>query len=207
MQANRASKVSNKLYEICEWICRLVYINILWIASTVIGLVVFGIAPATVAMFGVLRKWTVGDTDTSVFRAFIKIYKEEFIKSNILGVIFLAFGYMIYFNYLLSQMIDGIFHRILWIGLFPTVFIYMITLFFVFPVYVHYDLKLLQYIKVAFMIAISNPLEIIIFGLTVCLLCYMFYFIPAGIPFFGVSIIAWIVMLRASGIFMRVDKK
>ncbi|BDG36084.1 DUF624 domain-containing protein [Saccharococcus caldoxylosilyticus] len=51
--------LDGKLYRVCEWITRLACINILWMLFTLAGLIVFGIAPATVALFTIVRKWLV----------------------------------------------------------------------------------------------------------------------------------------------------
>lgn len=70
------------LYRTSEWIMRLVYLNLLWIAFSLLGIVLFGFFPATAAMFSVVRKWIMGETDVRVFKEFWQTYRKEFWKSN-----------------------------------------------------------------------------------------------------------------------------
>ncbi|WP_084028990.1 YesL family protein [Bacillus sp. J33] len=61
---------------------RLVYLNLLWIAFSLLGIVLFGFFPATAAMFSVVRKWIMGETDVRVFKEFWQTYRKEFWKAN-----------------------------------------------------------------------------------------------------------------------------
>ena len=49
-------ELNNKLNLFGEWVIRLVYLNILWIGVSLLGLGILGIFPATSALFPVLRK-------------------------------------------------------------------------------------------------------------------------------------------------------
>ena len=62
--------LANGFYRFCEWVMRLAYLNLLWIGFTLAGAVIFGLAPATAAMFAVTRQWTLGKTDVPVFQTF-----------------------------------------------------------------------------------------------------------------------------------------
>ncbi|MCT8137105.1 YesL family protein [Anaerobacillus sp. CMMVII] len=201
------SWMSSKFYRTCEWIWRFAYVNLLWLFATLAGLVVFGILPATVAMFAVLRKWVMKEPDISVIRTFLSTYKNEFIKINVLGLIFAGIGYVIYFNFLYLSTLSGFMHTVLLVGVGIATVIYLITLFFIFPVYVHYDYKLVQYVKVAFIIGLVNPLALITLLASLLLLLYLFYLVPGLIPFFSISMIGMAIMWPASMAFSRVEQK
>src|SRR5690625_7635570 len=81
-----------KYYRFTVWVVRLVYVNLLWILFTVIGLGVLGIMPATAAMFAVVRKWLRGEDDFPIFTTYKDAYKEEFLKANLLGYILAIIG-------------------------------------------------------------------------------------------------------------------
>lgn len=206
-QAMQASKISSEFYRICEWIWRLAYINILWMLASLAGLVVFGLLPATVAMFAVLRKWVMKELDIPVFQTFINTYRKEFIKANALGLILLSGGYIIYFNYLFLATVKGSIHTVLLVGQLCTLFIYLITVFFIFPVYVHYELKLLQYVKLAAIIGIVNPLTTIALALSFVLLYHIFYIIPGLISLYSVSVTGFAIMWLASIAFSNFEKR
>ncbi|KPC99769.1 hypothetical protein LR69_02005 [Geobacillus sp. BCO2] len=87
----RTGLLDGKLYRACEWITRLAYINLLWLVFTVFGLVILGIAPATVALFTIVRKWLLfHDHDVPVLKTFVRTYKGEFWRANRIGLLLMA---------------------------------------------------------------------------------------------------------------------
>lgn len=60
-----------------EWLFRLMWTNLLWIGFTILGLGIFGIMPATVAMFTVVRKWQMHETEISIWSVFKETYFKE----------------------------------------------------------------------------------------------------------------------------------
>ncbi|MBJ4025770.1 DUF624 domain-containing protein [Salmonella enterica subsp. enterica serovar Derby] len=69
--------LANGFYRFCEWLMRLAYLNLLWIGFTLAGAVIFGLAPATAAMFAVTRQWTLGKTVSRCFRRFFGRLKRN----------------------------------------------------------------------------------------------------------------------------------
>lgn len=63
-------------YRFAVWITRFAYLNLLWIAFSLVGLGVVGFFPATAAMFAVVRKWVHGEKDIPVFQVFGKTIKR-----------------------------------------------------------------------------------------------------------------------------------
>ena len=83
-----------KLYWTVELITLLAVLQLMWIGLTLFGLVLFGITPATVAMFTTLRKRLQGEDDLKLLvKTYWKTYKIEFISSNKIGIIILSIGY------------------------------------------------------------------------------------------------------------------
>ncbi len=203
----QVSFMSSWFYRVCEWVWRLAYVNVLWLFATLLGLIVVGILPATAAMFAVIRKWFMKEPDVAIFSTFIKTYKKEFIRINVLGLVFAALGYLLYFNFLYLATLSGFMHLILLVGLIITSIFYIIALLFTFPVFVHYEYKLFQNIKVAFIIAIVNPLALITLFISLGLVFYLLYLVPGLIPFFGASTLGVVIMWSASMAFYRVEKK
>ncbi len=50
-----------------EWITKIAYLNLLWLGFTLLGLIIFGIFPATAATFTVARKWVTGYPDVAIY--------------------------------------------------------------------------------------------------------------------------------------------
>lgn len=66
----------NKIYSLSNWIVKICYVNLLWGIFMLVGLIVFGFFPATVALFTVCRKWVLGDRDVPIFSTFWSAYKK-----------------------------------------------------------------------------------------------------------------------------------
>src|SRR5699024_1930131 len=87
-----------KLYDISYWLMKMIYLNILWISFSLIGLLLLGFFPATAGMFAVTRKWILGDREIPVFKTLWKNYKTSFMQTNIIGYTFVLAGLILYFD-------------------------------------------------------------------------------------------------------------
>ncbi|MFA9557081.1 YesL family protein [Evansella sp. AB-rgal1] len=198
--------MSSGFYRTCEWIWKLAYVNLLWLGFTLVGLVLFGFLPATVAMLTIMRKWLQSE-DVPIFKTFVITYKNEFLKINALGVVFAVGAYILYFNYMYLGTVTGLTHTVVALGWYVALFVYSITLLFVIPAYVHLELKLFQYIKTALIVALVNPLSVITLFISFFLLFNLFHNVPGLIPFFGPSLIGFVIMWCGHMSFNRIDRK
>jgi uncharacterized membrane protein YesL len=196
-----------KIYSLCEWIARLAYLNILWILFTFAGLILFGLVPATTAMFAVTRKWVLGNSDIKIFTTFWEIYRKEFIKVQPLGLLLILIGFVFWIDYqfYIEGNVDIVLPvKFLVAGLF---ILYVLFLFFIFPVYVHYQFKPLQYVKNVLLIVLSYPLECI---LMICGSLFMFLFVInfSGLsPFLSGSPLAFWLTLISHHVFSKMEHK
>jgi uncharacterized membrane protein YesL len=195
------------LYRLSEWIMNLAYMNLLWIAFTLLGLIVFGLMPATVAMFAVLRKWMMGNLNLPVFQAFWKFYRKDFLKSNVTGLVLFVIGYILYIDITVFEFGQSIYGQIHQLGVFIIAIIYTIALVFFFPLYVQYDLKWFQYIKLSFLTGVSSPFR----AIWMLFLVYGLYFVITKIPgfilFFGGSVTGYLWLMIALPLFAKLEKK
>lgn len=191
------------IYRGSEWIMRLAYLNILWIAFSLFGLIIFGFFPATAAMFAVTRKWVMGDTEIPIFKTFWEAYKIEFKQINIVGYVILLIGFFLYFDLRFAQSQQNFFgyFRFLFLGL---LFCYFIMTLYLFPVFTHYKLKPLEYIKRSFIFAIGRPLNSLIMIIASIIVSYLMLFIPGLIPFYSGSVLSLLLMWGASMSFPKV---
>ncbi|MBM7542621.1 YesL family protein [Amphibacillus cookii] len=204
---NNYGFLSTRFYRLMEWIWRFAYLNILWLTFTVLGLGVFGLFPATASAYSVIRKWLIKDPDTPMFSVFWSNYKAAFFGANGLGYCLIVMGYILYFNYNYLAVISGLEHTVILFFWYVTVTIYILLVLFLFPVYVHYQLKFFQYFKVAVLIAVANPLALVSMALALIIGSYLFRFIPGLIPFFSVSVLLWLIMWNAVHAFERIVRK
>jgi uncharacterized membrane protein YesL len=185
------------IFRMSEWIMLLAYLNILWILFTLLGAVVFGIFPATAAMFAVIRKWLIGKNDVPVFKTFWNYYRAEFLKTNLLGLMFFVTGFILYLDFKIIEFQNEFIHRIFLIVMFLSTGIYTVILIYIFPVFVHYDLKLLQYIKNAFLIGVANPIRTALMILCLITAFFVLRMAPGLLPFFSGSLLSIVMMTFA----------
>jgi uncharacterized membrane protein YesL len=186
---------------------KLAYINILWLLFSVMGLIFLGVSPATVSLFTIIRKWFMKETDLSIFQTFVQTYRKEFIKANKLGWAMAVIGLFLLFDFRILKNIGGGIQSALSIPLFIVSILYFITLLYIFPVYVHYELKLFQYIKNSFYIGIINMHITILMMAIILLLTILFNHLPGMVPFFGISLVSIVVMWGTKQSFQRIEVK
>ncbi|BDG43631.1 YesL family protein [Saccharococcus caldoxylosilyticus] len=204
----RSGWLEGRIYGICEWITRLAYVNILWGLFTLVGAIFLGVAPATVALFTVVRKWLLfSDNDVPIFKTFFNTYKKEFLRANKIGLFIGLVSYILYIDFLYIANVREAFQLAFSVFLFVILVFYAITLLYIFPIYVHYELRFLQYIKYSFFIGMANPLMTLTMFLSIILLTVLFIYIPGLIPFFSVSLVSVVLMWCALRGFRKIEEK
>jgi uncharacterized membrane protein YesL len=194
----------NKLF---EWISRLAFLNLLWISFSLLGLIIFGFFPATVAMFAVVRKWMLGNDEMSIFKTFWTSYKREFLKSNILGVIITALGLILYIDYHFIINSPSGFVSILYVPFFIITFIFISMLFYIIPIFVHYDMKISQVIKSSFFVMIMNPLSTFYMLIGSFGILFVLSYAPPICLLYSGNLLALFIMKPATNAFEKINQK
>jgi uncharacterized membrane protein YesL len=194
-------------YFFSEWVMRFVFVNILWIFFTIVGLFIFGFFPATIAMFSVVRKWVLKESDIPIFKIFWKTYKTEFLKSNVLGLVVTAFSIFMYFNLSVIQATTLPLLKVLFIPNLIVIMIFILTFLYVIPVFVHYEGNLVQVIKNSFFFMLLNPKATFCMIAFTVFLVFILYSFPGLIPFFSGSLLAYILMWFSKYVFVKIDEK
>lgn len=203
----RMGRLLAPLYQLCYWITHFAYLNLLWVMFIFLGGIVFGIFPSTVALFTIARKHTLGEHDIPIFRTFVKTFRQEFFRVNVLGWLVVLLGVIWYMDLHFFRQFSGPIFMVLNFMMIVLGLVYIMLNLFLFPVYVHYDLKLWQYIKQALLIAFLRPssLALLFFG---TLGAYYFYItIPALIPLFGISLLVYFQMRVAYNGFQKIHQR
>jgi uncharacterized membrane protein YesL len=204
MQTNA---IMSRLNLVLTWVTKLAYLNGLWIFFSLIGFIVIGFFPATVAMMAICRKWLNNEEDIPLFRTFLKVFKSELVSANILGWIFASIGILLYINFLILQANTGSLNIILISAFFLFTFFYIITLTHALPLYVHYHVTFLTCIKNAFIMALVNIHISIAILISQSAFYYLMFSYPAGALFFLGSVLSIIQMWLALRSFNRIDQK
>ncbi|KWX86863.1 hypothetical protein AMQ83_16470 [Paenibacillus riograndensis] len=177
------------LYRITEWISRIAFSNILWalcsipflfIAVTkmimlgsgaggpnaqitlnwVLGILApFTVFPATAALFTVVRKWVMGNTDVSTFRTFFQGYKENYLKSMLGGGIYTLLTVIMYVDVTvyMTQMAN---FKIVGILMLVLMIILFVSMFNFFSIVVHYQMTFKEVVKNSILLTIARPIRV-----------------------------------------------
>jgi uncharacterized membrane protein YesL len=210
-----------------EWSMRFAILNLLWVAFNLpisflvatmaltnslyvitINWIIIGIMapvvffPATTAMFGVVRRWTLKDFDISITSSYWRYYKENYLRSvlggSILTILWFILALDIYFLYMKSVMLTVIFAVI-------SVFLFVATNYF-FATLVHNKLNILTTFKNALIFTVFHPIRNMAFGIVNCMFIYLsltkFTFL---LPFFFGSIIAYVAFYQYNKKFEKIQ--
>ena len=179
--------------------------NFLWLFFSVTGLVVFGIFPATIALFTVMRNMQLGIPEP-ISTTFWATYKREWLRGNGYALISYAVLSILAIDFYMIYTVDAI--RLLFIPTCIITFLIVGTLFYLFPVYVHFDLPFWAYIKQAFLFTLISPLTILLNSVVVLALYGAFNILPGAIPLFVASVCSYFVMKFSMRSFVKVaDRK
>jgi uncharacterized membrane protein YesL len=195
------------LNKLLEWISRLAFLNLLWISFSLLGLVIFGFFPATVAMFAVARKWMLGNDEMSIFKTFWTAYKQEFLKSNLLGLMISVISIILYIDFRFVQLAENSIASILYVPFFIITFIFISMLFYIIPIFVHYDMKLSQVIKNSFFVMIMNPLSTFYMLIGTFGICFVLSYAPPICILYSGNLLALFIMKPATNAFEKINQK
>ncbi|WP_407271110.1 YesL family protein [Radiobacillus sp. PE A8.2] len=199
--------MAKSLFGVTEWITRFAYINLLWIGFSILGLIVFGFFPATIAMFAVIRKWIRGEDDLPTFRTFWSVYKQEFLKGNLFGVIIFIILFIFYIDIQFMQLNAENWLNLIHIPIYLVMLFFTLMALYLVPVYVHYDISIFQVFKNAFLIMLINPIINVMVLISLAVTYYVMTFVPGLLFFFGGSIGAFLIMLGCHQAFQKIEQK
>src|SRR5690625_4393485 len=192
-------------YRFGETVLLLLYVNILWILFTLLGAVIFGVGPSTIAIYTVFRRWSMGETDVQVFPTFWGSFKESFFKANLLALILVSMGYMLYVNWNYFQLNHTWFSIIIRYIILIVSFIYGMMLVYIFPLFVHYDNTFVNHFKNSILLAIHHPIRTIYLLAALFTLYYLFATLPVFIFLMGPSLVSLVIMWITYRTFLRIE--
>jgi uncharacterized membrane protein YesL len=201
------NKLITILLPVMDRIWNMILLNILWLLFTVVGLGIFGILPATTAVFAIVRSWIMKKDTLNLFKEFWKHYRAEFKRANIFGLFVWVFAYFFYIDWKFVQKIDDGYSLVGYILLLSLFFIFSLILIYLFPLVVHYNISFGKAVKTGLLLALLNPIYSVLIIVT-CILIYMLFTkIPSLIFLFGIIPFCWVVMKGTYLVFKRNDKK
>jgi len=193
---------------ILDWAVKLAYLNILWILFSILGLGIFGVGPATVSLFGVIRKRLRYGTDFSMTKEFVEIYRSNFWSANRLMWVLIPAYLFVWIDFALIRLLPSSFiiDKVVFLSVIILSLLIVIVTCYVFAVYVHFDLAFWRNFKFAVMIAGISPLStiMILLGLFVCSILILI--VPVGSIFYLISVPVLIIQSSALMAFKKIPE-
>lgn len=166
----------------CAVLAWMAYLNLLWIVFTLLGGVIFGLGPATVAAHALARRRERGELFPAL-REFWLVFRKEFVRGSLLVLPVALAAFVLVGNVLAFPGVLGT-TSLVALVLLAGVGSYLV------PLYVHYDLPLRAYLPKASMLALTRPASSVLLLLALTTIVY----VTAAAPVLGLllSFGAWI---------------
>lgn len=170
-------------------------LNVYWVIGTLLGGILLGVFPSTVALYACIRQKEVyGFYKGKLYKVFWTFYKQEFLKANKLGALIYLISFMLYIDFRLLTIFDmGIMGALAVSVLAILTIVFVLILLYLFPIYVQFDDTLKNYIKRSVILVIGKPKETVIAFILAVIVFVAYYNLPGLIPVFGISILALIL--------------
>lgn len=167
----------------CQWIIQLIFLNMLWIMTVILGFIIFGFGPATYASYSTIRQWQKSGLAHNTWFYYSKYLKENIKHNIIFGISFLAFIVIILIDLLAVK------HFILRTGLFISTFLAAPIILLYFPIKAHFDFENYKdCFKLIYQLFIRNILWCLIMFVTLILFVYlMIRWLPAYFILIGIA--------------------
>lgn len=119
----------------------------------------FTVFPASAALFTVVRKWVMGNTDVGTFRTYFQGYKENYLKSMLGGIIYTLMFVIMYVDVTvyMTQMPN---FRIVGILMLVLMIILSVSMFNFFSIVVHYQMSFKQVMTNSILLTIARPIRV-----------------------------------------------
>ena len=190
-----------------EKISRMAITSLLWFAFTLLGLGIFGILPATAALFAIFRKWHQGSDIGSVPAFYWRYYKAHFWDANRSGFFPALIGFIFMINLSILGYHGEDFPLLIWVAFLLLLAGYLMVALFFFPVYVHYDSHGLGYFKLSGSAAALQPGKSLLMLLWFFMILALSWVLPPMIPFFTPALLAWGLSRYAQKSFQCINEK
>lgn len=140
------------MFLLIQKVTKLLFLNLLWLLAC---LPILTIYPATAALFGVTKKRMTGE-HAGVSKEFLQLFKENFVQSFWIGIIWTVSGLILVFDLQLANQMTSPLRIPLFLITFFMIVLYLFTSIFMFPVMIHYQSNWIQVIKNSLLLSISQ---------------------------------------------------
>lgn len=181
--------IANVYYKYSRKISIVFYLNLLWVLFSCLGLVVFGVSPATTVLYKLSARIIRGE-EFPIFQTFWAHFKEDFVKANLLVGTLMISLYFLLVQYQILSLYNNLYFLVARYIIIGFVFVYMMITVFILPVFAKYPSANLKGVyKLSFIFSIARPFFSIatLIGLT-AINWFILSYLPVVMIFVGVSL-------------------
>jgi uncharacterized membrane protein YesL len=191
-----------KINNILIFFWRIVWLNILWLLSSLLGLIWFGVGPATMALMITLKKLLYGRDEIKVTRFFFHEFKKNYKEGLLISLFYLIAGHILVVDLLFSN------NTYIKTIMFIISFVYIISLTFIIPLIIQFEIKnFFKKVRMSFLVGLGSlHYTLVLYVILVLINIFMWKLIPAAYFLVGISINAIIIIWFSQQIFSRVTE-
>lgn len=153
------------LMKFLNWLSEMMELQFWWLLGILRGGIIFGLFPATFAMFGVSRALIRGGNTFSLKRKFFDFYKQEFKKANLIGFFWIFIESLLIMNFRSSTYLKGNVETIFFWLSYGILIFWSIAGLYLIPVYSHFKITLKELPRYVVTIIFSSPIQtVLMFG-------------------------------------------
>jgi len=168
--------LDSRFSRMIETIGNLLQLSLVWL---IMCLPIITIFPATVAMYGIVRKWISGRDINGIFRVYFSLFRECFMQSFLISIGWFMFVYFLYLDYHIMQF-SGSF---LILGL--VTFLFLAITVYLFPSMAHFDANWKDIIRNSITMAIAYPVKTVLLVGIFLATIFLIYIFPISIFILG----------------------
>jgi len=192
---------------ISEWIINMALLNLIWFSLTLLGGVLFGWGPATVAVMAVQRQQFREMEKVKIWEVAWSTYRKSFLQANGLGWLFQISGLLLLFYSFTLTHWNGVLMFIFAGIFFMIALLFAIALIFIFPVYVHYELNFFEYVRYALTIGLSYLHVTVMMGVSIAVIVWAYTIFPGLMLVFAMSLPTACLTYFSLNIFGKIEAR
>lgn len=185
--------IGKRINQVSEWIMHLFLLQIYWIFGTLIGGIILGIIPSSIALFSSIRKLFRVNQEFKLLDYFVGEYKANFKFSLVLNLwyILIFIVSFIYREYMSATTDSWLAYT--HIPLYALLLLLILLSLYLIPVYVHYEVRPVHLIPTTGAIMLTSMKWNLPLLLSLIAVALIFIRFSVVFLFFGISLPAFIL--------------
>lgn len=206
---NESQHSSSLLMKGLEWIVTLAYLNLLWIGFSLLGLIFFGIGPATITVYALIRKKLRQGDLAHIFTQFRKEFRKQLNPGNVYFPIVMGIGIFLYIDMQIISVLPQ--STIVQLVVIPSLIILtalaIIVATFTIGCYIEKEQSVFKSFQQGLWVTMISPVSGLVILHALLLQFLILTYIPAFILFFSMSLYAFMTEWIMNKAFNRMKTK